>query len=393
LLIKNNSFLCNKRLREPGKQPICYFWHMDSSANKPFRSALKVNEGIEQPPAVNAGAAEHYSKPGRKLLSPEQYVDGIVHGNRTVLSQSITLIESALPVHQEIAQSIISKCLPLSGNSVRIGITGVPGVGKSTFIEAFGKHLTSQGKKIAVLAIDPSSSRSRGSILGDKTRMEELSVDSHAFIRPSPAAGSLGGVARKTRETIILCEAAGFDTILVETVGVGQSEIAVHSMVDFFLLLMLGGAGDELQGIKRGIMEMADAVVINKADGDNLNRVTIAMAELRSALHYFPPTESGWQPVCESCSSLTKAGIARVDEMIREYVQYTKANGYFVKRRLQQSKEIMMNVIDQALHDHFYRQEDIKKMFHTVDAELQHEKISAYVAAQMLLEKYFRSGK
>lgn len=362
---------------------------MESSANNSFKSALKVNDGIEQPPSLNAGAAEHFSKSGRKLLSPEKYVEGISSGNRTLLSQAITLIESALPAHQEVAQEIIRHCLPLSGNSVRVGITGVPGVGKSTFIEAFGKHLTSKGQKIAVLAIDPSSSRSRGSILGDKTRMEELSVDDNAFIRPSPSAGSLGGVARKTRETIILCEAAGFNTILVETVGVGQSEIAVHSMVDFFLLLMIGGAGDELQGIKRGIMEMADAVVINKADGDNLNRVNVAMAELRSALHYFPPTESGWQPVCEACSAITKNGIAKVEEVIDSYVNFTKANGYFDQRRLQQSKQIMMTVIDQALHDHFYQQPEIKKMLLKTEAELNQEKISAYVAAQQLLKKYF----
>jgi LAO/AO transport system kinase len=366
---------------------------MDSSADKSFKSALKVNDGIEQPPSMNISAAQHFSKPGRKLLSPDEYVDGISTGNRTILSRAITLIESSLPLHQELAQTIISKCLPLSGNSVRIGITGVPGVGKSTFIEAFGKHLTSQGRKLAVLAIDPSSSRSRGSILGDKTRMEELSVDENAFIRPSPAAGSLGGVARKTRETIILCEAAGYNTILVETVGVGQSEIAVHSMVDFFLLLMLGGAGDELQGIKRGIMEMADAVVLNKADGDNLNRVNIAMAELRSALHYFPPTESGWQPVCESCSSITKAGISTINNVIDEYIAFTKANGYFASRRLRQSKEIMTNVVDQALHDHFYQQADIKKMIVKIDSELQQEKISAYVAAQILLEMYFGGKK
>jgi len=366
---------------------------MDSSANKSFRSALKVNEGIEQPPSVNAEAARQYSKPGRQMLTPDQYVEGITGGNRTILSQAITLIESSLQMHQQIAQIIISKCLTLSGNSVRIGITGVPGVGKSTFIEAFGKHLTAQGRKIAILAIDPSSSRSRGSILGDKTRMEELSVDKNAFIRPSPASGSLGGVARKTRETIILCEAAGFDTILVETVGVGQSEIAVHSMVDFFLLLMLGGAGDELQGIKRGIMEMADAVLINKADGDNLKRVSLAMAELRSALHYFPPTESGWQPVCEACSSVTKAGIPRVDEMINEYVAFTRGNGYFAKHRLQQSKQIMIDVIDQALHDHFYTLPEIKKLMTKVNADLYQDKISAYVAARILLEQYFGNVK
>lgn len=362
---------------------------MESAEDLPFKSALKVNEGIEQPPSVNAGAVKHFSKSRQGLLSVEEYFSGIVSGNRTILSQAITLVESSLGQHQQIAQAIISLCLPFSGNSVRIGVTGVPGVGKSTFIEAFGKHLTAQGRKIAVLAIDPSSSRSRGSILGDKTRMEELSVDSHAFIRPSPAAGSLGGVARKTRETIILCESAGFDTILVETVGVGQSEIAVHSMVDFFLLLMLGGAGDELQGIKRGIMEMADAVVINKADGDNLKRVCIAMAELRNALHFFPPTESGWQPVCEACSSLTKSGIARVDGLINDYVSFTKANGYFGKRRLQQSKQIMMDVIDQALHEHFYHQPDIRKWLQKMENELQQEKISAYIAAQQLLEKYF----
>jgi len=362
---------------------------MEQSNQGPFRSALKVNEGIAQPSAVNEGAAKHFSQQNRQPLTAEQFMDEIAKGNRTVLSQAITLIESSLPLHSDLAQEIISKCLPLSGNSVRIGITGVPGVGKSTFIEAFGKHLTSQGKKIAVLAIDPSSSRSRGSILGDKTRMEELAVDVNAFIRPSPSAGSLGGVAQKTRETIILCEAAGFDTILVETVGVGQSEIAVHSMVDFFLLLMLGGAGDELQGIKRGIMEMADAVVINKADGDNLNRVNIAMAELRSALHYFPPTDSGWLPVCEACSSITKMGIPKVEAMIKKYVEMTKANGYFTKRRLLQSKQIMMGVIDQALHDHFYHRPEIKKMMGKVGFQLADGKISAYVAAQMLLEKYF----
>lgn len=361
---------------------------MDST-NHPFKSALKVNDGIEQPPSLNAGAAERFSKSGRKLLTSDQYLQGIRSGNRTILSQAITLIESSLPLHQELAQDIISKCLPYSGNSVRIGITGVPGVGKSTFIEAFGKHLTSKKHKIAVLAIDPSSSRSRGSILGDKTRMEDLSVDSNAFIRPSPSAGSLGGVARKTRETIILCEAAGYDFILVETVGVGQSEIAVHSMVDFFLLLMIGGAGDELQGIKRGIMEMADAVVINKADGDNLNRVNVAMAELRSALHYFPPTESGWQPVCEACSSITKTGIPKVEEIINKYTEFTKANGYFDKRRLQQSKQIMMNVIDTALHDRFYHHSEIKKLMTKIESDLHNEKISAYVAAQILLDKYY----
>ena len=355
----------------------------------PRHSALKVQAGIQQPESVNLQAVSRFSRSKKGLMLPEEYAQGILAGNRTILSKAITLIESSLAVHYQLAQDVIALCLPHAGKSVRIGITGVPGVGKSTFIEVFGKHLTSIGHKLAVLAIDPSSTSSKGSILGDKTRMEELSTDENAFIRPSPSSGSLGGVARKTRETIILCETAGYDVILVETVGVGQSEIAVHSMVDFFLLLMLAGAGDELQGIKRGIMEMADGVLINKADGDNMKRVNVAMAELRNALHFYPPTESGWQPVCEACSSLTKAGIPRTYEMIMDFVAFTKSNGYFDKRRLQQSREIMMSVIDQTLHDHFYHHTEIKKMMHKIEAELQQEKISAYIAAQQLIEKYF----
>ncbi len=362
---------------------------MKPSEDNLFKSALKVNDGIAQPPSVNVHAASKFSQASKKNLSADEYFEGIRSGNRTMLSQAITLIESSQPAHQELAQSIIAKCLPYAGNSIRIGITGVPGVGKSTFIEAFGKHLTAVNHKIAVLAIDPSSSRSRGSILGDKTRMEELATDENAFIRPSPSSGSLGGVARKTRETIILCEAAGFTYILVETVGVGQSETAVHSMVDFFLLLMLGGAGDELQGIKRGIMEMADAVIINKADGDNLHRVNIAMAELRSALHYFPPTESGWEPICLACSSLARTGIPEIAEMLDNYVQQTRQNGYFVKRRLQQSKQIMMSVVDEELHNRFYHKPEIKQLMHELEQDLKDEKLSAYIAAQKLLELYF----
>lgn len=354
-----------------------------------FDTALRVNQGIEQPPSVNRSAAQHFSRQVRKLLTPAEYLEGIRLGNKTLLSQGITLIESALPQHQQIAQEVIRLCLPFSGNSIRIGITGVPGVGKSTFIESLGKLLTAQGHKIAVLAIDPSSSRSRGSILGDKTRMEDLSADPNAFIRPSPSGGSLGGVARKTRETIILCEAAGYDTIFVETVGVGQSETAVHSMVDFFLLLMLAGAGDELQGIKRGIMEMADAVFINKADGDNLNRVNISLAELRNALHFFPPTESGWMPVCEAISAIAGSGISNVHDIIESYVVHAKNNGFFEKKRLNQAKQILTDVINQALHDHFYQQPEIKKQLHKVENELVEGKISAYAAAQRLLQAYF----
>lgn len=237
---------------------------------------LIVQDGIPQPESVNPDAVKNLKRKIKKQYSCDEYVKGILSGDRVILSQAITLVESLLPEHNDLAQQIIEKCLPYSGNSMRIGITGVPGAGKSTFIEALGTNLTSVGHKVAVLAIDPSSVRTKGSILGDKTRMEQLSIDENAFIRPSPSAGTLGGVARKTHEIIFLCEAAGFDTILVETVGVGQSEIAVHSMVDFFLLVLIAGAGDELQGIKRGIMEMADAIVINKADGDNIEKSKLA---------------------------------------------------------------------------------------------------------------------
>jgi LAO/AO transport system kinase len=354
-------------------------------------SALHINEGIDQPSTINIQAANRFKKTKQQILSVENYLSGIRNGNRTLLSKAITLVESSLPAHREIAQQIIAGCLPYSSNSIRIGITGVPGVGKSSFIEAFGKHLTSLGHHIAVLAIDPSSTRSGGSILGDKTRMEELALDNNAYIRPSPSTGSLGGVARKTRETVILCEAAGFDIIIVETVGVGQSETAVHSMVDFFLLLMLAGAGDELQGIKRGIMEMADAVVINKADGDNLSRVNISLAQLKSALHFFHPSESGWSPVAETCSALTKMGIPKVWQIISEYISFVKSNDYFYKRRLDQAKQIMHLTIDQALHDHFYQRTEIKKQLRIVQDELSKGKISAYMAANRLLETYFNT--
>ena len=265
---------------------------MEHPENNPEYQGLTVNKGVSQPPSVNP-----YLKRRRKpALSVSEMVEGILRGDITVLSRAVTLVESLVPEHQAMAQEVIEKCLPHSGRSRRIGITGVPGAGKSTSIDVFGLHVLKQGGKLAVLAIDPSSERTKGSILGDKTRMEKLSVHPDAFIRPSPSAGSLGGVARKTRETIVLCEAAGFNNIFVETVGVGQSETAVHSMVDFFLLIQLAGTGDELQGIKRGIMEMADGIVINKADGDNVERARLAQAQFRNALMLFPPTASGWKP-------------------------------------------------------------------------------------------------
>mgnify|MGYP006285332461 CR=1 FL=1 len=353
-------------------------------------SSMKVNEGIEQPPSVNPNLKQGVKRKKDTSYPVDNYVHAITNGNRFMLSQAITLIESSAPKHQQKAQEIIEQCLPYSGNSIRIGITGVPGVGKSTFIEAFGQTLTQKGHKLAVLAIDPSSSRSKGSILGDKTRMKKLSTDEHAFIRPSPAAGSLGGVARKTRESIILAEAAGYDVIFVETVGVGQSETTVHSMVDFFMLLMLAGAGDELQGIKRGIMEMADAILINKADGDNLNKARQARNEYKNALHLFPPTESGWIPKVDVCSSLNGLGMENAWKIISDFKEHTKANGYFEKKRNQQAKMIMYETIEQALKENFYSNEKMKKMLPEIEADLLNSKISSYMAARKLLDAYYK---
>jgi LAO/AO transport system kinase len=358
----------------------------DKKKNKD--SALKVNKGIEQPSSLNPEAMSRFRKSRQETHSVDAYVNGILQSNRTILSKAITLVESSLSDHQKIAQKIIEKCLPHSGNSIRIGITGIPGVGKSTFIETFGKFLTGHGKKLAVLAIDPSSQRSKGSILGDKTRMEELSVDANAYIRPSPSAGSLGGVAQKTKEIIVLCEAAGFDTIIVETVGVGQSETAVHTMVDFFLLLMLSGAGDELQGIKRGIMEMADTIVINKADGDNLRKAKIAKREFANALHLFPPTESGWIPQVETCSALTKTGIDNVWKIILNYHKQALESGYFVKRRKEQELKIMSETIKSSFTENFNNIPAIKAILPKIEKDVLNGKTSAYKAAQLLLEIY-----
>lgn len=353
-------------------------------------SALRVQEGVEQPSSLNEQAMSNFRKSHKRLLTVDEYLEGILQFNRTVFSKAITLIESSLPEHQAIAQELILKCLPYAGKSVRLGITGVPGAGKSTFIESLGKHLTAGGHKLAVLAIDPSSSRSKGSILGDKTRMEDLSTDPNAFIRPSPSAGSLGGVARKTRETIILCEAAGFDVIFVETVGVGQSETAVHSMVDFFLLLMISGAGDELQGIKRGIMEMADAIAINKADGDNKTKAAIACTQIKNALHLFPLPESGWSPPALTCSAVTGEGISEVWETIEAYLSFTNANHFFEHKRQMQARQIMIEFIDRQLHDNFYNATLIKPVLLEKEAQLLKGEISPYQAAGQLLDLYFK---
>jgi len=363
--------------------------HHSHIENDPEYTGLTVNQGIEPPPSVNEDSVKRFLKnKKKKTLSVVQYVEGILNGDITILSQAVTLVESSKPDHQEIAQKIILKCLPFSGNSVRIGITGVPGVGKSTFIEAMGKYITSKGEKLAVLAIDPSSERTKGSILGDKTRMEELSADPLAYIRPSPSAGSLGGVARKTREIIILCEAAGFSHIFIETVGVGQSETAVHSMVDFFLLLMLAGAGDELQGIKRGIMEMADAITINKADGNNIEKAGLARIQYQNALHLFPATESGWVPKVLTCSAYLKTGISEIWETINEYMLKTKANNYFQHRRNEQSKFWMYETINEQLRNDFYQNEVISEKLGEAEGKVLKEELSSFVAARKLLDLY-----
>lgn len=354
-------------------------------------SALRVQKGIEQPSSFNPDAARHLRKRSHDLLPANAYIEGIKTGNRALLSKAITLVESMLPRHQVLAQQVIEGCIPFAGKSIRIGITGVPGVGKSTFIESLGSFLTQNEHKLAVLAIDPSSEKTKGSILGDKTRMEKLANDKNAFIRPSPSAGSLGGVARKTKEIIILCEAAGFDTIIVETVGVGQSETAVHAMVDFFLLLMLAGAGDELQGIKRGIMEMADALVINKADGDNVNKAEMAKQEYLNALHLFPPSDSGWIPTVKTCSALNHKGIADVWEVITNYQSLTVGNGYFWKRRQDQELKIFFESIGQRLQDNFFANPQVAEQLELYRKKILDNKMSSYQAGSALMEFYFQS--
>ena len=351
-------------------------------ANPYYESALTERAGVEQPMQVNP----HFKRHKKVELTVDDYVKGILDGDRTILSRAITMIESENPTHIAMAQDIIERCLPHSGNSLRIGITGVPGVGKSTFIESFGGMLTAQGHKLAVLAIDPSSERTKGSILGDKTRMETLSVDPNAFIRPSPSGSALGGVARKTRESIILCEAAGFDTIIVETVGVGQSETVVKSMVDFFLLLMLAGAGDELQGIKRGIMEMADALVINKADGDNLPKAKGAASQYRAALKLFPKSDNGWDVPVEVCSARECFALDKVWQIIQDFVTLTKGNGSFERTRNEQLINIFYHWIEYTLHNRFYNNEATQSKIDELIPRIQSKQISPYMAAAKLTE-------
>lgn len=351
-------------------------------------SKIFHKKGISQPETTSKSSAKKIQSKRSKLPSTKKFVAGILEGNITFLSRAITLIESTNLKHQEKANTILEQCLPYASNSVRIGITGVPGVGKSTFIEAFGKQLTGEGKKVAVLAIDPTSSVHKGSILGDKTRMEGLVSDKNAFIRPSPSGTSLGGVAQKTRESIILCEAAGFDTIIIETVGVGQSETMVHSMVDFFLLLKIAGAGDELQGIKRGIIEMADAIVINKSDGDNIKNTKIAKVEFNRALHLYPIKDSGWQPKVVTASALENTGIKAVYDMIEEYILLVKKNKFFTHNRNNQNTYWLTSTIQQHLYDSFFKNKNMSTILQKEIKFLKKGQTTPFTSAKKLLKSY-----
>lgn len=351
-------------------------------------SALHEKEGVSKQEITSKKAIANIQKKRKKEPTAKELVTQIFKGDKVALSRAITLIESKKPEHQEKASQIIKDCLPKANNSIRIGITGVPGVGKSTFIEAFGSHLTLLGNKVAVLAVDPSSTVSKGSILGDKTRMEVLVRDKNAFIRPSPSGESLGGVARKTRETIILCEACGFDTIIIETVGVGQSETAVHSMVDFFLLLKLAGAGDELQGIKRGIMEMADAIVISKADGDNIKRAKQAKTEFSRALHLYPPKENGWTPKVLTASAIKQQGINAIWELINNYIVAAKKDGYFLHKRNEQLKYWLLQTIEEQLMSKFYQNTAIKKALKEELQAIENQESTPFASAERLFLLY-----
>ncbi len=322
-----------------------------------------------------------------------EYVKGILSGERVMLGKAITLVESRLDADNEMAEAVLKKLLPHTGNSIRIGITGVPGAGKSTLIEAFGGYLTATGKKVAVLTIDPSSQKTKGSILADKTRMESLANDPNAFVRPSASGATLGGVHNRTRETLLLCEAAGFDVIIVETVGVGQSEVSVKGIVDFFLLIMISGAGDELQGIKRGIMEMADLVAINKADGDNVQRSKMARLQYENALHLFPPNENNWYPKVLTCSAINNTGIKEIWDKICLYEAKTKENNFFSINRQQQNLQWMHETIRERLQNSFYQHAEVKNHIDQLQQDVQSEKVPAIIAAKTLLNLFFSTKR
>ena len=356
-------------------------------AKRKISTLFKI-EGVSKQETTSKIAAKKIKLNRNKIPSTKKFISEILAGNISFLSRAITLIESSNKKHQEKANIILNECLPHANKSIRIGITGVPGVGKSTFIEALGMQLTEKNKKVAVLAIDPSSSINKGSILGDKTRMEELVNNKHAFIRPSPAGSSLGGVAQKTRETIILCEAAGFDTIIIETVGVGQSETMVHSMVDFFLLLKIAGAGDELQGIKRGIIEMADAIIINKADGENIRNASIAKVDFTRALHLYPQKTSGWKPKVLTASALEGTGVNEVMEMIESYILLVKKNNFFVSNRNHQNISWLKAIIEKNLYDSFYKNNKNHIALKKEIELLENNETTPFSSAKKLLKNY-----
>ena len=350
--------------------------------------AVRVVKGKDSPGDVNKNG----NKIKRQDHSVEELVDGVLQGDRVKLAKTITLVESNARTHFEKAQDVLSKLLPHSGKSIRIGISGVPGAGKSTIIEALGMSLIEQGHKVAVLTIDPSSSLTKGSILGDKTRMEKLSREENCFIRPSPSGGTLGGVTRKSRETIIVCEAAGYDVILIETVGVGQNEITVRSMVDFFLLVQIAGAGDELQGIKKGVIEISDAICVNKADGQNKQKANIARSEYANVLHYLKPVTEGWQTNAFVCSAITGEGIKELWNVIEKFKEITKTSGVFEIRRKDQKVEWVFRMIEDELKDSFYNQPDIKDNIPKLTSLIQKGTILPTAAAEELL-KIFNSNR
>ncbi len=347
-----------------------------------------VEGGHDGIPGQASIAVPHRPIPRRRRLTIDEYVAGVLAGDRNIVAQAITLVESNAPAHFDMAQEVLRQLIPNTGNSIRVGITGVPGVGKSTFIEALGLQLCELGNKVAVLAVDPSSTVTHGSILGDKTRMELLSRDLRAFIRPSPSSGTLGGVTRKSRETILICEAAGFDAILVETVGVGQSETTVRSMVDFFLLLMLAGAGDELQGIKKGIMELADALLVNKADGDNRVRANAAKADYNRALHYLAPATKGWHTHAYTCSAMSGEGIEAIWKVIGDFREKTTASGVFDKRRQRQTLDWVYSMVEEHLRNSFFNHAGVESIRAEIDHAVIEGHIPPTVAAQMLIRKY-----
>ena len=359
-----------------------------SSEDQTGDQTLFLRPGVESTADIRAGGARR-----RRRLSLAESVEGILAGDRIVLARAITLVESSRPQDAELAQQIIDACLPKAAESesIRVGITGVPGAGKSTFIEALGSYLIGKRHRVAVLAVDPSSERSGGSILGDKTRMERLANSEMSFIRPSPTGGSLGGVARRTRESMVMCEAAGFRTILIETVGVGQSETLVHGMVDFFLLLMIAGAGDELQGIKRGIIEMADLIAVNKADGENLKAAEAARREYARALHLYPARENGWIPTVLTCSAQSGKGIAELWDLILQHRAQMQAGGWFEQNRRQQRHAWLREAMRSQLMEQFRYDERVKAALPSMEEAVQKGELSPARAAQQLIER-FRGG-